>query len=129
MFGDGDARHAGGGRLEFAADLRRGVRLEVEGFEVRRAAVLVNEDAGLGGAESIRPSSGRRGRGRARSQSDHASPVKPRPPTRRASRRVRPSRRRTLRPGMESKGDSSRGRRGEGETGGVGRVEYRPAAG
>src|SRR3954447_26719792 len=39
---------------------------------------------------------------RARSQSDHIRPVKPRPPTRRASRRVMPSHRRTLRPRMES---------------------------
>src|SRR5438128_10568313 len=39
---------------------------------------------------------------RARSQSEHIRPVNPRPPIRRASRRVKPSQRRTPSPRMES---------------------------
>jgi hypothetical protein len=51
VFGDGDARHAGGDGLELAADLLGRVGFEVPDIEVGRSAVVEEEDAGSGPAE------------------------------------------------------------------------------
>src|SRR5262249_23150780 len=54
MLRDRNPRYAGGDRLKLSADLRRSVRFQVKGIEVRRPAVVEDEDAGLGAATGRR---------------------------------------------------------------------------
>src|SRR5262245_24663774 len=50
MLDDGDAGHAGGNRLELAANLDWRVRLHIERVNLGRPAVEIQEDARLGSA-------------------------------------------------------------------------------
>src|SRR5262249_34305865 len=50
MLDDGNARNAGGDRLELAANLGRRFRLHVEGINLARPAIEIEEDARLGSA-------------------------------------------------------------------------------
>ena len=64
VLADVQARHAGGDGLELAADIRRGIRLQVEGFELAGRAVQIKQDARFGLAEAAGPARRRRGRPR-----------------------------------------------------------------
>ena len=97
VFADVDARHVGGDRLEFAANLVRGVRFHVEGVVVGRPAVEKDDEAGLGFAERRRPA-GFVGAARAWSKPGRLKPNRPRPPTCIISLRVKPWQVRTAGP-------------------------------
>ena len=48
MLGDGDSRHARSSRFELAANFARGIRFQIPNIEVRRPAVIEDDDTGLG---------------------------------------------------------------------------------
>src|SRR5262245_5675369 len=52
MLTNGNSADPGGYRLEFAANLDRRLRLQVERVQVRRPAIVVDQDTGLGLAEA-----------------------------------------------------------------------------